>query len=253
MKAMLFAAGLGTRLAPLTERLPKPLVRVAGRPMIDYPLLLLRHYGITDIVVNIHHLGNMIEEYLGDGRELGLKISYSRETELLDTGGGLLKARPFLEGGTFLVVNSDVLIALDLNAVVERHRLTGAAATLVLRADPEADRYGAVELSRDGRVQKFLHHAAPASGSAGPLEKFMFTGVQVLEPRIFGYMEGEPSRRFGTTTATYPKMLRSGENLQGFVFEGFWHDLGTPESIRRAEAKLASGGVRLGYLDSSQA
>ena len=87
----------------------------------------LRHYGITDIVVNVHHLGAMIEDYLGDGRALGVNISYSRETELLDTGGGLLKARPLLEGGTFVVVNSDVLIGLDLRTVVERHRSTGAA------------------------------------------------------------------------------------------------------------------------------
>src|SRR5262249_5020011 len=93
VKAMLFAAGRGTRLAPLTDSVPKPLIRVAGRPMIEYPLLLLRHYGITDIVVNIHHLGAMIEDHLGDGRKLGVNISYSRETELLDTGGGLLKAR----------------------------------------------------------------------------------------------------------------------------------------------------------------
>jgi len=248
VKAMLFAAGRGTRLAPLTDGLPKPLVPVAGRPMIDYPLLLLRHCGITDIVVNIHHLGSMIEDYLGDGRALGVNISYSRETELLDTGGGLLKARPFLEGGTFVVVNSDVLIGLDLRAAVERHRTSGAAATLVLRADPDADRYGAIELSRDGRVQKFLHHSGPSIGSAGPLEKYMFTGVQVLEPKVFDYMEGEESRRFGTTTATYPKMLTAGANLQGFVFDGFWHDLGTPDSIRRAEAKLASGDVNLGYI-----
>jgi len=252
VKAMLFAAGRGTRLAPLTDSVPKPLVSVAGRPMIEYPLLLLRHYGITDIVVNIHHLGAMIEDYLGDGRRLGVNLSYSRETELLDTGGGLLKARPFLDGGTFVVVNSDVLIDLDLRAVIERHLSTRAAATLVLRADPDADRYGAIELSRDGRVQKFLHHVAASSGSAGPLNKFMFTGVQVLEPRIFDYMESETSRRFGTTTATYPKMLLDGANLQGFAFDGFWHDLGTPESIRSAEAKLAAGRARLRYLGSPQ-
>ena len=81
----------------------------------------------------------------------------------------------------------------------------------------------------------------------------MFTGVQVLEPQVFDYMDGEESRRFGTTTATYPKMLLDGANLQGFVFDGFWHDLGTPDSIRRAEAKLASGDAQLRYLKSPQA
>lgn len=245
---MLFAAGLGTRLRPLTDRLPKPLVAVAGRPMIEYPLLLLRHYGITDIVVNVHHFGDMLAEHLGDGGNLGLHITYSEETELLDTGGGLLKARPFLDGGTFVVINSDVLIDVDLRAVIERHRSRRAAATLVLRKDPAADRYGAIEISRDGRVERFLKYEAPTLAAAGPLEKFMFTGVQVLEPGIFDIMADETSRRFGTTTSTYPKMLMKGMPLEGFVFGGLWQDLGTPERIQEAEARLAAGAAKLSYL-----
>jgi mannose-1-phosphate guanylyltransferase len=248
VKAMLFAAGLGTRLQPLTDRLPKPLVPVAGRPMIEYPLLLLRHYGVTDIIVNTHHLGAMLRDHLGDGAKLGVHITYSHETELLDTGGGLLKARPFLDGGTFVVINSDVLIDLDLQAVIERHRASRAAATLVLRKDPDADRYGAIEISRDGRVRRFLKHEAPSMASAGPLEKFMFTGVQILEPRIFDFMAGEGSRRFGTTTSTYPKMLTEDLRLEGFVFDGFWQDLGTPQRIQEAEARLASGAAQLRYI-----
>jgi len=90
MKAMIFAAGLGHRLQPLTETIPKALVPVAGRPMIDYPLLLLRRYGVREIIINLHHLGDRIEAYLGDGAKFGLKIGYSKERELLDTGGGLL-------------------------------------------------------------------------------------------------------------------------------------------------------------------
>jgi NDP-sugar pyrophosphorylase family protein len=211
MKAMVFAAGHGTRLRPLTDRVPKALVPVAGRPMIEFPLLPLRHYGITEIIVNVHHLGEQIEEHLGDGRKLGLRITYSREKELLDTGGGLLQAKPFLDDGTFVVVNTDVLIDLPLAAAIARHRKTRAAATLVLRADARADDFGAIEISADGRIQRFLTHHAPSSGAAGPLDKSMFTGVQILEPRIFDYMTGESSAVFGTTKATYPKMLSEGE------------------------------------------
>src|SRR5262249_39911478 len=112
MKAMVLAAGQGTRLHPLTERTPKALVPVAGRPMIDYCLLLLKRYGIRDIIINLHHLGDQIESYLGDGKRWGLQITYSKEPELLDTGGGLLKAKPFLQEGTFIVINTDVLIDL---------------------------------------------------------------------------------------------------------------------------------------------
>ena len=107
MKAMVLAAGQGTRLRPLTDTIPKALVPVAGRPMIEYSLLLLRHYGIGDIVINLHHHGEQIEKRLGDGSQLGLKISYSVEPELLDTGGGLLKAKPFFQNDTFIVINTE--------------------------------------------------------------------------------------------------------------------------------------------------
>ncbi|SRR5712692_9897032 len=248
MKAMVFAAGYGTRLGPLTDELPKALVPVAGRPMIEYPLLLLRHYGITEIVINVHHLGKKIEACFQDGKKLGLRIAYSEEKELLDTGGGLLQAKSFLQDGAFVVINTDVIIDLPLQAALDQHRKSRAAATLVLRPDAQADRYGAIEISVDRRIRKFLNHQAPSSGASGPLRKLMFTGVQVLEPKVFDYMTDEASLSFSTTKTIYPKMLIQGESLYGFHFEGFWQDLGTPERIKEAEAKLASGAVKLHYL-----
>ncbi len=248
MRAMVFAAGYGTRLRPLTDELPKALVPVAGRPMIEYPLLLLRYYGITEIVINVHHLGEKIEDYLQGGKKLGLHLTYSKEKELLDTGGGLLQAKTFLEGGAFVVINSDVIIDLPLQAAIDQHRKYRATATFVLRPDAQADQYGAIEISAERRVQKFLNHQAPSSGAAGPVRKLMFTGVQILEPKIFDYMEAANSAVFSTTKVTYPKMLTEGESLYGFLFEGFWQDLGTPERIKEAEAKLASGAVKLHYL-----
>jgi len=248
MKAMVFAAGYGERLRPMSEKLPKALIPVAGRPMIEYPLLLLRHYGIREIIINLHHLGEKIEEYLEQGQKFGLKISYSKETELLDTGGGLLRARPFLEGSTFIVINSDVIIDLPLSDVLDRHQKHGATATLVLRLDPEADRYGPIEISTDLRIQSFLSHRAPQRGPTGALTKFMFTGVQILEPKVFEYMEMESAPRFSTTKVTYPRMLTRGEALYGFPFEGYWQDLGTAERIKEAEEKLMRGEVKLHYL-----
>jgi mannose-1-phosphate guanylyltransferase len=248
MKAMVLAAGYGTRLRPTTDKLPKALVPVAGQPMIEYPLLLLRHYGIEEIIINLHHLGEKIEDYLQDGKKLGLKITYSREKEVLETGGGLLQAKSFLEGGTFLVINSDVLIDLPLQNVLDQHRKRGNAATLVLRSDPKADLYGSIEISADLKIQRFLDSKAPSSKAAGPLRKFMFTGVQVLEPKVFDYMAAEQSVRFSTTKATYPRMLTQGEPLYGFPFDGFWQDLGTPERIHEAEERLKRGDVKLHYL-----
>ncbi len=245
MRAMLFAAGLGTRLRPLTDSLPKCLVPVNGRPMIDYPLLLLRHYGIHEIVVNVHHFADRVEEYLGDGSRHGVEIAYSREETLLDTGGGLLGARRFLDDGTFVVVNSDVLIDLRLDAVLRFHRERRAAATLVLRKDPAADAYGSIWTDARGIIQRFLDHEA-ARVPAGKLEQYMFTGVHVVEPDIFRYMDG--AKPFSITRATYPAMLKGHERLCGFRFDGEWQDLGTRERLSATERRLRDGGWKPHFL-----
>jgi NDP-sugar pyrophosphorylase family protein len=247
MKAMVLAAGQGTRLRPLTDTQPKALVPVAGRPMIEYSLLLLRHYGIQDIVINLHHHGEQIEKRLADGSQLGLQISYSVEPELLDTGGGLLKAKPFLQDDTFIVINTDVLIDLHLDELLEFHRKQQAAVTLVLRPDKDADRYGSMDIDEEYRICRFLDTRMPIQ-SPGPVRKFMFTGVQVLEPKIFDYMDaGMTAHKFSTTRQTYPRMLADGQPLYGFCFDGFWQDLGTAQRIQEAERSLAAG-ARLHYL-----
>jgi NDP-sugar pyrophosphorylase family protein len=248
MKAMVLAAGQGTRLQPLTEHKPKALIPVAGRPMIEYSLLLLKRYGICDIVINLHHLGEQIENYLGDGKRWGLHITYSKETELLDTGGGLLKARPFLEGGTFIVINTDVLIDLSLRELIAFHQEKRAAATLVLRPDPLADQYGSIEIDDEGRIRRFLQTQIATEPSV-VTTKLMFTGVQVLEPRVFDYMApADLLKKFSTTKDTYPRMLLSREKLFGFCFDGYWRDVGTASRIKEAEDNLASEKAKLHYL-----
>ena len=246
MRAMVLAAGQGTRLRPLTNRMPKALVPVAGRLMIEYPLLLLRHYGIREIMINLHHFGEQIENKLGTGKQFGLEISYSEESELLDTGGGLLKAKPFLQDETFIVINTDVLIDLDLASAIAFHKHKNSAVTLILRPDPDADRYGSIDIDSSAQICRFLTTHAQSPPLA-PVRKLMFSGVQILEPTIFEYMAGMP-QKFSTTRETYPKMLAAGEALYGFRFDGFWQDLGTAERITQAEAKLARGEASLHYL-----
>ena len=248
MKAMVLAAGQGTRLRPITDTKPKALVPVAGRPMIEYALLLLRHYGIKDIVINLHHFGAAIENHLGNGNQLGLRISYSHEMELLDTGGGLRKAKPFLQDGAFIAINTDALIDLNLAELIAFHHQRNASATLVLRPDQQADQYGSMDIDGAGRIQRFLKSEIKPKPT-GPIRKLMFTGVQILEPKIFDYMErADAPEKFSTTKQTYPEMLLAGEPLYGFCFEGFWQDLGTVERIEQAEASLAQGRARLHYL-----
>lgn len=249
MKAMVFAAGQGQRLRPLTDKIPKALVPVAGRPMIDYPLLLLRYYDIREIIINLHHLGEQIEAYLGDGARFGLNINYSKEQQLLDTGGGLLKAKSFLQEGPFVVINTDVLIDLPLAEVMAFHQQKQAAATLVLRPDELAERFGSMDIDSEGRIDRFLHAKRPTASSVAGT-KLMFTGVQVLESDVFSCMPtNEGPQKFSTTKDIYPRMLIEERRLYGFRFEGFWQDLGTPARIKEAEESLAQGRARLHYLE----
>jgi NDP-sugar pyrophosphorylase family protein len=240
---MILAAGFGARLRPLTNTVPKALVPVAGRPLIEYGLLFLRSQGITEVVINLHHLGEKIRSTLGDGGLYGMQFHYSSEAPILEAGGGIKKAQPFLDGETFVVINCDTIVDLDLSAVLAAHRSTQAVATLVLRPDPKADRYGLVEVGIDGRVRRIRGQPEEAPETLFP---YMFTGVQILEPRIFDFMpEVKP---FSTTRGTYPQMIHAGERLQGFIHTGSWMVVDDEADLTRTTQLLLSGQVRLSYL-----
>jgi NDP-sugar pyrophosphorylase family protein len=233
MKAMVLAAGLGTRLRPLTLDRPKPLVDVCGRPLIAYNLLLLRRYGITDVIINLHHHGAALRTALGDGAALGVSIVYSPEDPLLDTGGAIKNVRGLLGDDDFLVLNGDTIIDLPLDGLVAAHRARGATATLVLRNDPDQTRYGLIDIDADQRVRRFLGRP-PVVDVA--VTSYMFAGVHVLAPRVFEYMP--PVRAFSITRETYPAMLAAGEALYGFPFAGFWRVIDTAADLERATGEL---------------
>ena len=154
MKAMILAAGFGTRLRPLTDVTPKPLLPVAGTPMIVWNLLLLKRHGILDVVINLHHLGAMIEQALGGGARFGMRITYSHEPVILGTGGGIKQAESSFGGEPVLVLNGDTLFELNLTSLLAFHQERDAAATLVLRHDPEAARWGLVEVTDQAQVMR---------------------------------------------------------------------------------------------------
>jgi NDP-sugar pyrophosphorylase family protein len=144
------------------------------------------------------------------------------------------------------VINTDALIDLDLARAIAFHKHKNTAVTLILRSDPDADRYGSIDIDSNAQICRFLTTHAP-SPPLGPVHKLMFSGVQILEPIVFEYMAGMPEK-FSTTRETYPRMVAAGEALYGFRFDGFWQDLGTTERIEQAEAKLARGEASLHYL-----
>ncbi len=176
MKAMVLAAGLGTRLRPLTDILPKPLLPVAGRPLLEWNLLLLKRHGITEVIINLHHLGEQIVRALGDGARLGLRLAYSHEPTLQGTGGGIKQAAPFLKDGAFLVLNGDTLSDCDLTALIATHRASGALATLAVRDDPEAATWGPVALDAQGRILQ-INGKPPLAEPRAALPACMFAGI----------------------------------------------------------------------------
>ncbi len=245
MRAMILAAGFGTRMQPLTETLPKALVPVAGRPLIEYTLLFVKSRGIEEVVLNLHHLGHLLRDALGDGSAYGLRITYSLEDPLLDTGGGIKKAQPFLAGEPFLVLNADTILDFDLTAFLATHRQTRAIGTLLLRPNPNEATYGLIETNRTGAVRR-IRGEPSEGGIKEPLSAFMFTGCQVLAPRIFEAMPAD--RAFSTTHELYPRLIRAGETLQGVVHAGPWMVVDDMEGIARATRAIVSGRLRLSYL-----
>ena len=235
MQALLFAAGLGTRMRELTADRPKALVEAFGRPLVDHALERLRGAGVTEVVVNLHHFADKLEAHLRS-RDWGLAIRFSDERDLLrDTGGGLLHAAPLLRGdGPILVCNVDVLTDLDLRALVEAHLRSGALATLAVQS-----RESARQLLFDPglRLVGWQNRAAQAERWAVPtpreevVEK-AFSGVQVIAPALPGLI-----RRTGVFSIVEAYLdLAADHIVQGYDHTGgAWHDVGSPEKLRALE------------------
>jgi NDP-sugar pyrophosphorylase family protein len=227
---MVLGAGRGTRLAPRTHTLPKPLVPVGGRPLLEHILAFLRAGGIEEVVINLHHLGHLIEQHVGDGARFGLRVRYSWEDPILDTGGGIKRAEPLLAGERFVVANGDSLLDLRLQDVVDFHHSRGGLVTMVLRPDPDAARYGLVQVDDADRVRSI---AGLPPGVAGPLRGFMFAGLHVVEPTIFSWME--PEGAYSITRVTYPRLLEEDVPIYGCVTRARWINIDTPVALAAAE------------------
>ncbi|HEX7408385.1 MAG TPA: NDP-sugar synthase [Candidatus Binatia bacterium] len=235
MRAMILAAGKGSRLRPLTDSVPKPLVEVAGRPMIAFALQLLRQADIHEVVINLHHLGDQIRRTLGDGSAYGARITYSEENPILDTGGAIEAAREFLCNETFVVVNADVVIDLRLRDVIEFHHRHGAMATMVLRPDPQAERKDDIGIDAARRIRRFLgrpYEAGPPSTG----DRYLFASVHVFDRRLFDYMQPGV---YSITRDVYPRLLAAGEPVYGYVHHGYWRVLDTSGDLAAGRRELA--------------
>lgn len=247
MRGMVFAAGFGTRLKPLTEVIPKPLAPVGPWPLVRYAVETAKAAGITEIAMNVFHLPDALPAAVGDGSAWGARITWSREgPAILGTGGGLRKMRSFLEGDDFAVLNGDTLIDFDLRRAIEVHRSTGAVATMVLKDDPRVATFGGIGHDAGGRVWDFVGRV-PVPAGTGPLAKALFTGVQIFSPRVFDFIAPEGEVQLGTDT--YPAMLRAGARVSCVLQEGYWSDLGTPERLLGANLEVLTREARFARFD----
>ena len=234
MKALVLAAGFGTRLKPLTDTMPKPLVPVAGIPMIFYTLALLKKNGIRDIIINLHHLGGKIRKVIGNGKVLGLNIRYSNEPEILGTGGGIRKVLPLLGNvKDLLVINGDVVINADLKSLIKAHKSNPAIATLALREAPEQAQYGLLHY-RQGQITSILGKPLPDTKS----KTAHFTGLHIL--KIAPLKQLPLQKQLCVVQDYYVPALKAGQRLNAWVLKGYWSDCGTHTAIAQTAIALNS-------------
>jgi NDP-sugar pyrophosphorylase family protein len=246
MKAMILAAGLGTRLRPLTDHRPKALVEINGRTLLEITLSRLRKFGVSEVIINTHHFADMIQEYLQANDNFGMRIEVSREDVLLDTGGGLKKAAHFFASGLigdssrpeepFIVHNVDVLSTIDLRRMLRFHAENQALATLAVQ-DRKTSRYLLFndQLQLCGRRPE-SDHEPELVRPATQLQALAFCGIHVVSPRLLGMMVEDGA--FSIIT-TYLRLASKKERVLAFrANEYYWRDLGRPENVAQAAEDL---------------
>jgi NDP-sugar pyrophosphorylase family protein len=247
MKAMVLAAGLGTRLRPLTDDRPKALVTVAGRTLLEIALCRLREFGVDEVIVNTHHYAEMIGTYLESHDNFGMRIEISREEELLDTGGGLKKAASFFldseesANAPFIVHNVDVISGIDLRQMVRVHRENDALVTLAVQ-ERSTSRY--LLFDENGQLcGRRIKAADEFVRAANGVQALAFCGIHVVSPRLFAEMSEDGA--FSIIDA-YLRLAAMGQKIAAYRVDGcYWRDLGRPKSLVEAERDFESGKLDL--------
>ncbi|MBI4403972.1 MAG: hypothetical protein HY537_07420 [Deltaproteobacteria bacterium] len=225
-KGMVFCAGLGTRLLPLTENIPKPLVPILNISNVLYALFLLKEAGIEQAIINLHHLGDEVRSFLGNGNRFGVKLSYSEEKTLLGTGGGLKKAEAFFESHPFVLLNCDFISNVQLLPIIDKHIHRNALATMVLCENKAIQSaYSEVGIDPSGHLCKIADHQ-----HSDPVRIGIFTGIHILSPEIFSYLREVPSSIVRSFYS--PAMSESPNRFWGeFLTKEYWYDTGDLYSL----------------------
>jgi mannose-1-phosphate guanylyltransferase/mannose-1-phosphate guanylyltransferase/phosphomannomutase len=236
---MLLAAGLGTRLRPLTYEVPKPLVPVVGTPVMEHIVRLLARHGFDDVVCNLHYFPDQIQNRFGDGSRWGLRLSYAYEEELLGTAGGVRNVRDHFGDETFLIISGDALTDIDLTALWKAHREQGGIATLSLKRVDDPSQIGVVILGEDARIQGFQEKPDPAEA----LSNLGNCGIYVMEPEIFDYFPDTPFVDWALDV--FPTLLDQDVPFYGYEIHEYWNDIGNIREFRQGNFDALTGEVRV--------
>jgi NDP-sugar pyrophosphorylase family protein len=248
-RAMILAAGYGTRLGELTQVRPKPMLPICGAPLVRWGVLWLRAQGVREIVINLHHLGEQIADELGDGSQLGVAIAYTHEEgQILGTGGGLREARSLLDDGAetpIVVVNGKILTDLELAPVLAAHRTRAAEATMVLRPDAEGIWGGSLAADeREGTLATFLGQTR-AGAQPGPA--MMFTGVHVIQPRFLDRVPAQGEQCIVRTA--YRGLFNEDRGIDVHVHRGYWWEHSTVPRYLQGIANVLDGRAHLPWAE----
>ena len=250
MRAMILAAGLGTRLRPITYGLPKPMVPVLNRPVMEHIARLLVRHGFTEAIANVHWFPETIEGHFGDGSALGLELSYSREEQLLGTSGGVRNAAGFL-GDTFLVISGDALTDIDLAAMREFHESHDGIATLATRRVDDTSQFGVAITGDDGRIQGFQEKPDPAEA----LSDLANCGIYMFRSEVFDFFpEPGTSKAAGADDPpgfadwamdVFPALLEADVPFYSHEIGAYWNDIGNLDELRQGNLDALNGAVQV--------
>lgn len=229
MKAVILAGGMGTRMHPLTYVIPKTMLPIGGKPLLEHTIRYLKEYGITEVVVCVAYLKTHIKDYFKDGKDLGAEIQYAEADVPLGTAGQLKTAEKYISK-SFLAMNGDIITSLNIRKLIEFHKkMQGTGTIALMKFDVQAP-YGRIEVDNSSKIQKFTEK---------PTLSFMGNaGIYVFEPKILQYI---PSNQVvSLEKETFPTLLNSGERLNGYYEEAYWDHIGTITDFKRVEKELLS-------------
>jgi mannose-1-phosphate guanylyltransferase/phosphomannomutase len=239
VRALIIAGGAGTRLRPLTYRIPKPVIPVVNKPLVQHQIEFLKKHGIREIILSLYYLAGEIKKVLGDGSGLGVKLFYSVEKKPLGTGGAVKKAAPFFKGEPLIVLNGDIITELALDEVLDFYHKNQASLVLVLTPVEDPTHYGLVVTSKNGRIEKFLEKPSWDEVTVRTIN----AGTYVMNPEILNrWLE---TKEFSFERELFPRLVAQGGRCFGFVNRKYWMDLGSPVKYLKTHFDVMKRKIKL--------